>query len=126
MRLGMASLLGNYASSEEDEEEEGVKVAPKVRHVANGNSVANASGTALADSEVCFDSSTELPKDLQRPGALEQLAKSIRIDPYITGIPQDVLPWGVVSPDGEVDALVEAAQTFTRNVTEGRQAPGNA
>lgn len=120
----MASLLGNYASSEEDEDG-GVNVVPKNGSATGGKTVAKAAVVAGAVSKIRFDSSTELPHDLQTPGAVEALAKSLGIDPYITHIPQSVLPWGVINSDGKVDALVEAAQIYTRNVTEGRQAPGN-
>ena len=108
----MASLLGNYASSssEEDAPEEASAGGPAVRRGEARGGEGEPAGVPEA-----------LPEDLKRPRALAVLAGLLE-HPQATEIR---LPWKI-GPAGNVEALVAAAQKFTRDVAEGRQAPGVA
>ena len=61
-----------------------------------------------------------LPADLRRPGALARLAATLE-NAHATEI--TVLPWRI-GEGGKVGPLVAAAQKFTRDIAEGRKAPG--
>ena len=103
----MTSLISGYASSSDDEEPAGPSVLPGI---ASGKRV--------------FCVPDKLPDDLQRPGALARVAQTLAMRDPLKLSSSVLTPWSMVGEAGKVDALVAAAQKFTRDVAEGRQAPG--
>ena len=111
----MASIL-NYASSGDDGDgsdaetftgtgARGAGATDRVEPVLGGGHVGVPRG---------------LTSELQRPTSMKMMSERL-LRPMATQIK---LPWGAIGDEGKVDALVAAAQKFTRDVAEGRHKPG--